>query len=147
MVWHGAEISVTMITIGIAVCQPVYRPWLQRFSRIRSSNGRYEEIEAAKRNQNINSNDIGRRSPNDDRFAMRTIGGTPLVYNVVADNNNNSNSRIVEITSEGNMPTPTLPPPTKYKGAVSHTGGSGREERQQQEEEEVEAHLQWPFRP
>ncbi|KAK7756019.1 hypothetical protein SLS62_001962 [Diatrype stigma] len=144
IVWHGAEISVTMITIGIAVCQPVYRPWLLRVSRARSSsNGRYEEIEAAKRGRNNNANnDIGRRSPNDDQFAMRTIGGTPLVRDVVAGNSNSDSSTAGIISDGDNMSA--LAPPSKYRGVVSHAGGSDREERQQLEEG-VEAHPQWPL--
>lgn len=69
IVWHGAEMCVTMISIGIAVCRPLYGGWLDRlqpYLGTRSSSGSRSWRKGTGDNHH------------ESEFAMRTIGGTPF---------------------------------------------------------------------
>ncbi|KAI1337065.1 hypothetical protein F5Y15DRAFT_418376 [Xylariaceae sp. FL0016] len=64
IIWHGAEISVTMICIGVAVCRPIYKNWVDK---ITSSKG--------------NSRGQAQRDVEAGQFpaiAVHTIGGTAM---------------------------------------------------------------------
>ncbi|KAI1359113.1 hypothetical protein F5Y08DRAFT_320355 [Xylaria arbuscula] len=73
IVWHGAELSATMIGIGIPICLPFYKNTIARvFTKRRCSC----------------SNEIHICKEHDDQigvFGMNTIGGTPYAINIQAN--------------------------------------------------------------
>lgn len=64
IIWHAAETSVTMVCIGIPVCRPALRSWMERVSTSKDKS---------------NSNDPAYRKRSDEAvFALNSIGGTPF---------------------------------------------------------------------
>ncbi|OHW92146.1 hypothetical protein CSPAE12_09156 [Colletotrichum incanum] len=60
-IWHACELAVTMVCIGIPVCRPLFKGWLNKFSSRGGSNpGAYTKDLAG----------------SNSGFGLRTIGGT-----------------------------------------------------------------------
>lgn len=60
IIWHAAELSVTMVCIGIPVCRPLYKNWMKKMSSY------------------VGSKQSGGYAKGDSReaFSLNTIGGT-----------------------------------------------------------------------
>lgn len=76
MIWHEADIITQLVCIGVSVCRPLYKDWLNEFvSKIGSTLG----------TSNSNSNGNGRcrgtgsRSNGFSVIALKTIGGSSVV--------------------------------------------------------------------
>lgn len=70
IVWSAAEIAVTMICIGIPVCRPLYKRWLEKLSTYRSRSGTASS--GYQRQQHKDQNGEGSDGP---RYGLRTFGG------------------------------------------------------------------------
>ncbi|KAI0405526.1 hypothetical protein F4802DRAFT_597082 [Xylaria palmicola] len=70
VVWHAAELSVTLIAIGISICFPIYGPALDRLI---SESEWLSRICGQKRGKRLDR-DVG-------VFGLNTIGGTPYCGN------------------------------------------------------------------
>ncbi|TDZ31047.1 Satratoxin biosynthesis SC1 cluster protein 4 [Colletotrichum spinosum] len=68
IVWHAAELAVTMVCIGIPVCRPLFKGWLNKFT---SRNGSKPTGPYTRDMTGSNGN-----------FLMRTIGGTDYTVRV-----------------------------------------------------------------
>ncbi|WQF76438.1 hypothetical protein CDEST_01452 [Colletotrichum destructivum] len=67
IIWHACELAVTMVCIGIPVCRPLFKGWLNKFSSRGDSNpGPYT--------RNLTGSNGG--------FGLRTIGGTDYTVRV-----------------------------------------------------------------
>lgn len=64
IVWSAAEIAVTMVCIGIPVCRPLYKRWLEKFaSNLSGTNSGYKKHGSSSRGP---------------RYGLRTIGGSTM---------------------------------------------------------------------
>ncbi|KXX75860.1 hypothetical protein MMYC01_207351 [Madurella mycetomatis] len=67
IVWSAAEIAVTMICIGIPVCRPLYKRFLDKLSSNGTGSGGYKKYSAD-----------GGRSGGGPRYGLRTFGGSTM---------------------------------------------------------------------
>ncbi|KAL6799552.1 hypothetical protein GGI42DRAFT_327830 [Trichoderma sp. SZMC 28013] len=66
IIWHAAEFCTTMVCIGIPVCRPLYRGWLEGLSSAKGSSG-----------TGGGSGWMRNRDPSgDNMFSLHTIGGS-----------------------------------------------------------------------
>lgn len=79
MIWHEADILSQLVCIGVSVCRPIYKDWLNRVvdkvgTNIASSKSKSES---------------GHSGGNFSVIALQTIGGSSN-----AGNNNNNNNKL-----------------------------------------------------
>jgi hypothetical protein len=95
IVWSAAEIAVTMICIGIPVCRPLYKCWLEKlfgtFRSTRSASGYRKQQQQ------------GKSGGSGQRYGLRTFGGgtMPVPSQWQPDTNDG------EPTSDGDSETGT----------------------------------------
>lgn len=70
LIWHGADVTTQLFCIGVTVCRPLYKDWLNRVA---------DRVEGASNTHGLMRQDStygARKAP--ELVALRTVGGSEL---------------------------------------------------------------------
>ncbi|KAK4033041.1 hypothetical protein C8A01DRAFT_40508 [Parachaetomium inaequale] len=144
IVWSAAEIAVTMICIGIPICRPLYKHWLDRLLGYASGagSGGYQKQKGQQQQQGGRSGDNSSRQRG---YGLRTFGGGTM------PGTSSSRWRPETTTNEGADSSSDVVSESDGKGTTAATGvpgTGGRNKNQKQHGKgagEVKLGLDGPF--
>ncbi|KAH6856277.1 hypothetical protein B0I37DRAFT_351358 [Chaetomium sp. MPI-CAGE-AT-0009] len=111
IVWSAAEIAVTMVCIGIPICRPLYKQWLDRMLSYGSGigSGGYQK----QKGQERSGEDSSRRG-----YGLRTIGGSTMPGRARRDTEPSANAAAGDSSSD-------IISDTDSKGGAGAAGAAG----------------------